>query len=210
MGYDKAKALNVIVAAAKIYDNTLNGKELLFITKQDKKIVFYEMQFHSRNFKHFTGVDTQLSAERFYQKAINRRLSIKDFRFKDAFLVEKKMNVLQNAVKLPFLARMVGDFNYAGIKIQADIGSGTTNYTMAFRRDKNEVLYPVSVLDEDIRKATKATSPVVAILSRDIGTLLYDNLTYKSKNINFKNMHIPKDLRDMIESNILEQFEENI
>lgn len=206
MGYDKAKALNVIVAAAKIYDNTLNGKELLFITKQDKKIVFYEMQFHSRNFKHFTGVDTQLSAERFYQKAINRKLSIKDFRFKDAFLVEKKMNVLQNAVKLPFLARMVGDFNYAGIKIQADIGSGTTNYTMAFRRDKNEVLYPVSVLDEDIRKATKATSPVVAILSRNIGILLYDNLTYKSKNINFKNVHIPKDLRDVIAPNILEQL----
>lgn len=35
MGYDKAKALNVIVVVAEIYDSTLKDKEILFITKQE-------------------------------------------------------------------------------------------------------------------------------------------------------------------------------
>lgn len=206
MKYDKTKALNVIVSAAKIFDDKLKDKEILFISKQGTKIVYYEMQFSAGNFKHFTGVETDLSANRLYKLAIDERLSEKNFYFKDSFLVEKKMNVLEAAVNLPYTARMIGDFNYAGIKIQADIGSGNNSYTMGFRKDEKDKLYPVSVLKEDIRKSTRTTSPIIAILSRNIGDTLYNKLTYQSKNVNFDKLHIPKELKAIIATDILQQL----
>lgn len=206
MGYDKSKALTIIHEVAEIFDKKLKDKEILILTKQGKSIVAYNMMFYSRHFKHFTGVDSPLSAVDFYERTIHKNLSVKDIEFKDSFLAEKKMRILQNAMNLPYSARMLGDFNYAGIKIQADVGSGNTKYTMAFRRAKNNSLYPVSILEEDIRKSTKATSPIVAILARNIGDKTYSDITYRSKNINFDNLTISKDLSDIISADVLQQL----
>lgn len=116
------------------------------------------------------------------------------------------MRVLENAMKLPYSAKMIGDFKYAGIKIKADIGAGSSRYVMAFRNDKQDDYYPVSVMEEDIREATSPTNPVIAILRKNSDDLLYDEITYKSKNINFDKLHIPKELKNIISENILNQL----
>lgn len=210
MKYGKTNALKVISSSAKIFDLKLKDKELLFISKQGKKIVYYEMHFSRSNFKHFTGVESNLSANRFYKLAIDERLSEKDFEFKDSFWAEKKMKVLETAVNLPYTARMIGDFNYAGIKIQADIGSGNNSFTMGFRKDEKDKFYPVSVLQEDIRRSTKVTNPIIAILSRNIGEDRYNNLTYSSKNVNFDKLHIPKELKGIITADVMQQLKPQI
>lgn len=133
--YDKTETLKRILSAAKIYDKELNGKDLLVLAKQEKNIVSYNIRFKSYHFKHFTGVESNLSATSFYAKTINNRLLVNEFEFNDTFLIEKKMRVLENAMKLPYSAKMIGDFQYAGIKIEADMGAGSPQYVMAFRND---------------------------------------------------------------------------
>lgn len=98
---------------------------------------------------------------------------------------------------------MIGEFNYAGIKIQADIGSGSNSFTMAFRKDDKGILYPVSVLEEDIRKSTGATSPIIVILSRNVGEKIYQEITYQSKNVNFDKIYINKEIQDAIQPDVL-------
>lgn len=168
------------------------------MAKCGKNVVAYSATFSIKHFKHFTGIETPLSAIDFYDRAIQKKISVKDIKFKDPFLAEKKMRILQYAMQLPYSARMLGDFSYAGIKIQADFGSGNTKYTMAFRTHKDGYLFPVSVLEEDIRKSTSATSPIIAIFSKEVDDEKYNNITYMSKNINFSNLHISKEIREKI------------
>ena len=108
------------------------------------------------------------------------------------------MNIIESAMSLPYTAKMVGDFNYSGIKIQADIASGNNLFTMAFRNDEEQSLYPVSVLEEDIRTTTKAASPIVVVLRKDKRAKEYDEITYVSKNINITNLHFPKEIKDKL------------
>lgn len=77
---------------------------------------------------------------------------------------------------------------------------------MAFRRAQDNSLYPVSIMEEDIRKSTKATSPIITILTRNIGDKTYSDITYQSKNVNFDNLTIPKDLNNVISAEVLRQL----
>jgi hypothetical protein len=204
---DKVETLKKILSTAKTYNTELNNKDLLVLAKHGKNIVSYEIRFKSYHFKHFTGVDSDLSANSFYSKALSNRLLIKEFDFKDSFLVEKKMRVLENAMKLPYTAKMIGDFKYAGIKIKADMGAGTSQYVMAFRNDKQDHFYPVSVMEEDIRDSTQPTNPIIAIFRKDIETSVYNELTYQSKNINLDKLHIPNNFKKVISTDILHKLQ---
>lgn len=208
--YDKVKALKNILSAAKIYDKELNGQDLLVLAKQGKNVISYNISFKSYHFKHFTGVDSNLSANTFYAKVLGKRLLASEFEFKDSFLVEKKMRVLENAMKLPYSAKMIGDFKYAGIKIEADIGAGSPQYVVAFRKDKQDGFYPVSVMEEDVRDSTQPTSPIVCILRKDSNDSIYNELTYKSKNINIDKLHIPKDLKGIIATDVMQQLKPQV
>lgn len=86
---DKVKALKCILSAAQTYHKELNEKKLLVLAKQGKNILGYSIQFKSYHFKHFTGVDSNLSANSFYVKALSNRLMVSEFNFKDIFFVEK-------------------------------------------------------------------------------------------------------------------------
>ena len=198
MFYDKNKVISVIHEAAVKFEKNLNNKDIMFLTKQGNSVRSYEIEFSSFHFKHFTGVKSNLSAVRFYSAAKSRKLTENDLFIQEPFLVQKKMNILESAMSLPYTAKMVGDFNYFGIKIQADIASGNNTFTMAFRNDENQSLYPVSVLEEDIRKSTKAASPIVVVLRKDKRAKEYDEITYVSKNINISNLHFPKEIKDIL------------
>lgn len=203
MKYDKKKAVSIITSAASIYDDNLNNRDVLFIAKRQKALSWYEMRFISANFKHFTGVDSSLSANKFFSNALDKRLSLNDIIFKDDYLAGKKMNILEDAVRLPYTAKMIGEFNYAGIKIQAEVGSGSVGYTMAFRKDGNGLYYPVSVIEEDIRKSVMPASPIAIILRKDIVEDKYNEITYRSKNINIEHLHFPNELLEIISDDVV-------
>lgn len=211
--FSKEQAIKIIKNAAERYDNSLNNKDLLIITKEGKRIENYILQFQDSNFMHFTGVQSNFSPSKFFHAVLQGELSINDFDFKDNFLAEKKMRILEKAVDLPLSARMIGNFNYAGIKLQADIGAGSPSFVMAFRYDDRNKLYPVSVLEEDIRNCTQPTSPVFAILRKNMTEKMFREMTYLSKTINKNNIFIPKDYDKIITPDVLRQlrgYEERI
>lgn len=203
---EKNDILLEILESAKIYNRELLGKDILVIAKQGSKLGLYTMEFRDYHYKHFTGVDSELSASIFLSKALTNRLHVDEFIVKDPFLTEKKLRVLKNAMKFPYSAKMIGDFKYSGIKIEADMGAGNLQYVMAFRKNHYNAFYPVSVLQEDIRKAAQPLSPIVAILRKNKKDILYDEITYVSKNINISNLHFSKELKDMISLDALQQL----
>lgn len=199
---DKNQILVHILKSAKLYKQELLGKDILVIAKRENKLESYTIQFKDYHYKHFTGVDSKLTASTFFSKALTNRLHVDEFIAKDSFLIEKKMKVLENAMKFPYSAKMIGDFNYSGIKIEADMGAGNLQYVMAFRNNKDSSFYPVSLLEEDIRKSAQPSSPIVAILRKKKEDVLYDEITYISKKISVSKLHFPKEIKEKLSEEV--------
>lgn len=66
-----------IESAAKLYKEHLVGKQFLYVFEGKYIEVIYKVQ----NFKHLTGVETSLSAKRFYHIAINHMLQANQIYF---------------------------------------------------------------------------------------------------------------------------------
>ncbi len=154
--YSKKEALSKMVIAAKIYKSKMAGKELLFLSKENKNIKYYEATFKPVNFKHFTGMDTDKSSYRFYKALLSHELKTSEFDFKNKILTSMKLDALEKAMSLPNSASMIGLYTGAYKELKADIGAGNMNCVMTFRFDNEEncKLYPVGVLKEDIRDVT--------------------------------------------------------
>ena len=67
---DKEQIVAQIKEAARLYKQHLVGKTFLYVF--DGR--FIEVIYKTQNFRHLTGVDTDLPAKRFYQNAVNRTL----------------------------------------------------------------------------------------------------------------------------------------
>ena len=156
------------------------------------------MNFLNINFQHFTGTTSQMSSVAFYHAALNKKLGINDFNFKNDYLASKKLEVLEKAVSFPSSAKMFGIYEGPKIKLQADYGAGDISFVMTFRKqDDGDWLYPVGVPKEDVRDVT-TKSPIVAILRKDKRDKEYDEITYISKNINISNLLFPKEIKDIL------------
>ena len=79
MKYDKNKAIDIIVNAAENYRKYLQDKIFLVVYLENASAQTVQVEFRDNHFLHLTGVFTKLSAKRFYEKCINRKLSPKDF-----------------------------------------------------------------------------------------------------------------------------------
>ena len=64
---DKEKIINSITKSASLYKNHLLGKTFLYVFEGQ----FIEVAYHINEFKHLTGVATSLSANSFYNKALD-------------------------------------------------------------------------------------------------------------------------------------------
>lgn len=75
MKYDKRKAIDIIIAASYNYRKYLQDKKFLIIYQEKQTVKTVQVEFRDNHFLHLTGVKTKLSAQRFYEKCINRKLS---------------------------------------------------------------------------------------------------------------------------------------
>ncbi|MCD7855882.1 MAG: PBECR4 domain-containing protein [Clostridiales bacterium] len=210
--YNNDTAIPVIVEAAGLYKRNLLNKSILFITKQNNDLVSYKVDFKAFNFLHFFGIKTELSAEEFFKRASKSRLSPKDFIIKNKKYTTYKIDIVLEAVSVNLNAKTIGDFGSQGIKIEADLGVGNVAYTMTLRRFKQGAnnCYPVGILKSDVRSEVYPHSPVLAVLSKNIKDKKYSICTYKSKNINFEKIHIPKELSSVITEELLQELKPNI
>jgi len=64
------EALRIVSTCAALYEKNLSGKNVLFATVDDDKSACVETLFQPQNFLHLTGLQTNLSSERFYDAAL--------------------------------------------------------------------------------------------------------------------------------------------
>ena len=182
MKYDKRKAIEIIINAAKNYNEYLKDKVFLIIYTENTVIKKVQVEFRGSHFLHLTGVHTKLSAKRFYEKCINRKLSIHDFELEKGGKTQQKLMVLPFLHELLYNNCMIGNFINSGIYIRADYFIGNTRaiLSVGFRTGKN-FDFPVTLYREDIRKLTQPTNKVLAIFAKDYKQEKYTECTYLSK-----------------------------
>ena len=98
-GREKGKIRTQIIAAAKSYRDNLVGKVFLYVVGKE----YFEVVFQTNRFMHLTGVNSNLSAQDFYNKAKNSLLSTGQFYFDDKHLYSGAKKKLPHLLVLPNL-----------------------------------------------------------------------------------------------------------
>lgn len=204
---NKSEAISIISNCADTYKKYLDGKQVVFVYRdENNRSNFTEVKFRSYNFLHFTGVTLRkgLTANDFYRYALNKRLSERDFSFKNNHTTELKLKVLSTIMNIDTRARMIGSYIGPHLELYTEKVTGTTTACLGLI-EKGDCYIPNSVLSEDIRSIVpKPPGKIFAIFKKPIGSTLYTQLTYKSQNINIIKKCLPKTLVDLIEPSLLE------
>ena len=188
----KQEIVNDIVEAANRYEEYLNNCHFLIVYQKDEKHFVVEIGFRDLHFKHLTGVISNISAQRFYQKCLNHKLSLRDFEVSRDGKTEQKLSVLPYLHELLYHNCMIGDFIHSGIKIQADYFVGDTKAVLSvgFRKGLS-VDFPVTLYKENIKKLGRPVYKVLAIFKKKYNQTEYSECTYLSKNEKISSLNIP-------------------
>lgn len=182
MKRDKINDLNIIKQAAKLYEQNLLNKNILFIYLRNNKIEYFEATFLEEHFKHLTGVHTNLNAYQFFYKAKNNRLKVSEFDYKNSTTVLKLDNLIKSML-LSSYAKMIGEFKHNKVYLSIEKIAGNNNLIIGF--DEGEKInFPKTLLKGDIRDYSKEKPcRVIAIMSKNTKENLYNEFSYISKNI---------------------------
>lgn len=192
MKYDKKKALEIIVEAAKQYDKWLKSNHFLIFYQKGKEQDFVEVGFRDLNFLHLTGIKTKLSAQRFFSLCIDGKLSEKDFDLDTKGKAQQKLMVLPFLHELLYHNCMIGDFINSGVLIKSDYFVGDTKAVLSvgFRSGKT-VDMPVTLYKENVKKLIKPVCKVLAIFKKPYNQQTYTECTYCSKGKNLSELSLP-------------------
>lgn len=182
--YSKAEAIRIITLTATEYEGFMRDKQFLIAYQDGSGINHSIVGFKAKNFKHFTGVKSTLSAKEFYQRALEHKLSPDDFRFDSAGNAQRKLAVLPWLPRMFFSNALRGSFNRSGIWLEADylIGGTSARIAVAFRYGKT-FDFPVSLYCEDVRNLTNNSMKVLAVWRRAFGEKVFSENTYCAKNV---------------------------
>ena len=199
---DKRRAIRILINAAALYRDNLEGQKVLFLYGSPKvikrqllmpeqKLVSmksYEVAFYRRNFLHLTGIRPNSkfisSAIHFYEKCLDKRLTENDFFFSKDGSTGQKLNILENMMKVKVTATMIGDFTDHGLKLYAEKAAGNTGACLGFVRDRNTGLnVPNTLLEKDIRNVTDPVQKVFAVLSKGYREEKYSRIEKVDKSI---------------------------
>lgn len=182
MKRDKINDLNIIKQAAKLYEQNLLNKNILFIYLRNNKIGYFEATFLEEHFKHLTGTYTNLNAYQFFYKAKNNRLKVSDFNYKNNTTVLKLDNLIKS-MSLSSYAKMIGEFKHNKVYLSIEKIAGNNNLIIGF--DEGEKInFPKTLLKGDIRDYSKEKPcRVIAIISKNTKENSYNKFNYVAKNI---------------------------
>lgn len=173
----KEKAIKIITEAAKIYNENLENRNLLFIFGTEKSPEFFEASFLPRNFLHLTGV--KIFEERifgsvdFYERCLRGKLSPSDFSFADNGTTDMKLSILTQLMKIQTCAKMVGLYDHTKSVLYTEKIAGNIYAYMGFIKE-NDYYIPNTALREDIRDISiRPQKRVLAIFKKNISEKFY-------------------------------------
>lgn len=113
-------AIGIIINAAQNYQKKLRDKIFLIIYQHGSEIDTVQVEFRDNHFLHLTGVKTKLTAQRFYEKCLNSKLSEAEIELDYKGKAQQKLYVLPFLHELLYHNCMIGTFINSGICIKAD------------------------------------------------------------------------------------------
>ncbi len=199
---DSKQVLQIITQTAQSYDILLNDKHFLIIYQTQKGVKFSCIGFRSFNYLHFTGIKTNLSANKFYEECLSHKLSDKNIILDNPNKIAQKLLILPHLPSLFYNNCMIGNFIGSGVSIKTDYFAGNTKCTFSVGFKKgNTVDIPVSLYHEDIRKLTNPTFRVISIFCKPYNEIKYNKCTYIAKGQIVSNY--PADITDLLDNALL-------
>lgn len=203
-GFTKEKALWIIVECAKQYKENLADRTLLFVcTDREKRIKLLEVSFDASNYHHLTGckLSKQITAQDFFQRCLEHRLSVEDFELTSDGTVEMKLKVLPLLVKKNLSANSVGDYMAKNPKLYTEKLAGSVKGCMGFVKTSSGRYVPNTVLNIDMRKYIKSPLRIIATYSKKKHEQRYEELVYKAKKVELDRVVYPEEYK-YLEKNI--------
>ena len=206
MRMKKEEALRIILKCAEQYENQLADRNLLILCMDKaKRVQCMETAFSRNNFLHLTGVKFQksqvLSANEFYNKCINKRLSPRAFALADNGTTEMKLRILPQLFTKNLSANMAGDFGARTPVLFTEKLAGSVKGGIGFVLEQNTGYYvPNTVLNEDIRKYIMNPQRVIAVYRKEKTAKQYEEITYiAKKNIHWDEIQYPEQIENLKE-----------
>ena len=200
MKYDKKMAIGIIINAAQNYQKKLRDKIFLIIYQHGSEIDTVQVEFRDNHFLHLTGVKTKLTAQHFYEKCLNSKLSEAEIELDYKGKAQQKLYVLPFLHELLYHNCMIGTFINSGICIKADYFIGNTKAVLSvgFRFGK-KADFPVTLYKEDVRKLSQPTNKVLAILVKSYHQQKYTECTYLSKGQKICKLPLSEEVKKLIQ-----------
>jgi len=179
----KAEALRIIHNSAVAYKNNLLNKNIMFVAYKDEVTQLFETKFLPSNFRHLTGIITNLNSTRFFEAAFNNKLKESDINFARDGTTQKKLDVLYSLMSIHKTAKMAGDFESSHKVLLSDKVAGTTTAVMGFIKDDNYFV-PNTVIKDDVRQIVrKPTLVIAAIFIKPDRQPLYNEISFLRRDI---------------------------
>ena len=187
--FTKKDAIRIVCNAAKIYKEKLANKNFLIIFKsrENNKIEYFEVIFLPRNFQHLTGLEyyAEHRSVEFYNKCLNHTLREQDFEFKEDGTTQYKLQALPLLVDFCKVSKMTASLDVYRPHLYVDKLAGNISACLGFIKEGNYYI-PNTCLLGDIRDFGKSTSQILAILSKPASKYCstYNDIEYLAKGFN--------------------------
>ncbi len=167
--YTKDAAISILHRAAVKYHELLSQKQFLLIynDKLTNTIKTSIVAFKPVNFKHLTGIQSDMRPAQFYKACRKQRLSTKDFDFDKLGHAQRKLEVLPLMPDLFFDRCWIGASINNDIYINADYYVGDTRCVLSLGlRYGSTTDVPVTLKKQSIREVVTKECKVLAIASK--------------------------------------------
>lgn len=171
-----------IIENALDYQSKLVDKALLFVYKNKTGVTFIEAKFKKDNFKHLTGVQTNLKPEEFFDNCVNKKLSPSSYQATSNTPV--KLSVLPTIMNLPVLSATIGEYNNSRPNICVDIIIAKYQSVLGLTNNGRKYYYPKTILKiNNLTSIMKNQNPILLTYIKNIDSIKTD---YKISFINKK------------------------
>ena len=203
---NKRKVAAEIIRAAKLYKEYLVGRRFMYVFDGRYIEVIYKIQ----NFRHLTGVDTKLSAKRFYHDAVNGVLREEQIGFSRQhpyYLCARKIRHIAEVAAMAAAELFILE----EITTQTQrykFGTTDLNFTLCMNREWDEdgkmigdCFVVQSLRDEDCFRKSKNVYAVTHIFSRANDKKRYTALLYKEQSVS--NEALPQGILDLLDEPLI-------
>lgn len=206
---NKLNAVYTIRNAAALYKANLVGKQFLYYFDHR----FIEVIYKTENFKHMTGAGSALSANTFYQLAVEGKLTGQqiDFNAQHPYdLARKKLTHLERIASLATAESFMLEEIITSTRTY-NFGTTDLNFTLCFNQHikdgivEDEGIYHVESLRHgDNFSKSRDVYTVDAILYKPNDAALYDTIAFLDKS--FKYEDLPDTVRKKCSAELLEKM----